>query len=157
MDDLNTTTFLLEEVIASMWLPVDLRARLWQLEVPLSLPCPWNVQSAHQSHSRNYFYGHSLEWTRCCWDHVSRKPVKASTWTFKTLVGRCGDTPVLWLPKTSLVSRFPCFWNRPPTHLEWAESSSVSPCSLDMGACFRFHPGEFPRLWTNNFLFLTTD
>lgn len=43
----------LEEVIKRTWLPVDLRAGPKQSEAPAPFLCPWNVHSAHCSHSGN--------------------------------------------------------------------------------------------------------
>ena len=44
-------------------------------------------------------------------------PVKASIETSKILVGRFRDLPVLRLPKTSLMHKFPCLLEPPPTNL----------------------------------------
>lgn len=63
----------LEEVIKRMWLMVDLRAGSGESMAPHPCPCPWNVPSAHHSHSWSPFQGCSLESTRCCWDHLDWK------------------------------------------------------------------------------------
>ena len=54
-----------------MWPPVDPPAGREQLESPHPLTCTWNVCSAHNSHCRSLFQGHSLERARCCWDNVN--------------------------------------------------------------------------------------
>ena len=48
----------------------DPGAGLGQLEAPHSHPCPWNVCSAHCSHSWSLFKGCSLERVMCCWGRL---------------------------------------------------------------------------------------
>ena len=47
-------------------------------------------------------------------------PVKASIETSKILVGRFRDLPVLRLPNTSLMHKFPCLLESLPTSLKWS-------------------------------------
>lgn len=60
----------LEEVTQRMWPLDDLRVRPGQSEAPYPLPCPWDVCSAHGSHSGSHFQGYSLERAMSCWDHL---------------------------------------------------------------------------------------
>lgn len=49
---------------------------------------------------------------------------------------------VLWPPSTSLLSKFPCILNLPPTtQSEWSALSSASPCPPCIGTGFRFRLG----------------
>lgn len=50
------------------------------------------------------------------------KPVKASVWAFKILIGGLRDLLVLQLLKTSLIDKFPCLFKLPPNSLEWSVS-----------------------------------
>lgn len=61
--------------------------------------------------------------------NVGLNPVQASVDTFQILASRCGHLLISWLPKTSLVSKFPCLWWWPPTSLGWLALYSGSPCS----------------------------
>lgn len=63
------------------------------------------------------------------------------------MVCRCGDVLVLWSPRTSLISKFPCLLTLSPTHLDWP--ASVVPLLLlsrcgdwFVNHCLVCQPGE---------------
>ena len=66
-----------QEDITTSW-PTDPWAWPGQLEAPHFLLHAWNVCSAHSSHCRSQFQGCSLEWVRCCWNHLDC----TANWTF---------------------------------------------------------------------------
>lgn len=75
--------------------------------------------------------------------------VKASRWTFEILAGELGDHVVLWLPRTSLVCRFPCLFKPPLSILECTTSCfCLSSPSVYRGQ-FQTAPGKFLHFWTN--------
>ena len=52
------------------WPPVDPLAGPGQSEAPHFLPSPWNVHSAHCSHTWSHFEGSSFERAMCYWDQL---------------------------------------------------------------------------------------
>ena len=138
---------MLGKVTERMWPTVDPEVRPGQLEAHHPLPCPWNVPSAHCSHSGNRFQGSSLGRVMCCWGSL----VGIHDWTqlrplckllFTILGGEWRDWLIFWPPKTNLVCRFTCLLKLPPTNL--SSLPLVSPCPLYTGINFIFHLGSFP-------------
>ena len=136
-----TTKKVLEEVLESLWPPVDLWAGRVQSEAPHSLSCPWNVHSAHCSHSRSHFQGWSLERAMCCWGHLDgihwwtqlmplyellRFQQEASAvYSFCSCQRQALGVPLLMKPAT---------WSGlPPSLSSWLLCTEAS---------FRFHPGN---------------
>lgn len=76
-------------------------------------------------------------------------PVKSSIQTFQILAGRCRDLFILRLPKTGLVSKFPCLSNLPSTTLEWSVYFFLSLPSLYQG-WFQITPRKFLRTLQNS-------
>lgn len=125
----------LEEVFKKTWPPIDLWAGPRQSEALHHLPCAQHVRFPHCSHSGSSFQGHNLERAMCCWDYVDGihtwTPVRPLMQTLKMLAGRGTKLLVMWLPATSLRSKFPCLlklpiWNGLPL-------PSVSPFPLSLG------------------------
>ena len=116
---------LLEEVIKKMWLPMDckLDPGNWRLPTsPLSLESVFYLPSLLQEVTPRI-----QPWDRKCgfetiWIGYMTELSYVPTSIFNILVGRCGHHLVLQLPVTSLVSKFPCLLNLPPTNLEWSTS-----------------------------------
>ena len=138
-----------------MWPPVEPQTGPRQSEAPHPLPWPWNVCSAHHSHSGSHFQGHSLEGAMCYWDGLDR----VHDWTqlsplskLKILVGRCKELLVLRLPKTTFVGKFLCLLNMPPTNLEWSASFFGLFLPSSYGGQFQISPGKLPTVPTNSFI-----
>ena len=96
--------------------------------------------------------GHSSERVKCSWDHLDGRwlyPVEASIQPFKILVGRCGNLLFIWPLKTSLMSKFPCLVNLPPTNLECSAFFFGSLFSM-CGNKFQISPGNLLRFQTSS-------
>lgn len=148
-----TTKGILGGIITKMWPPVDLWTGSWQSEVPHPLPCPWNVASAFFPCSPRLPQGHSLEILMWCWDRLDGicEPIQLRVLYKLLSFGRQVQRSTVFVPlKTSLVYKFPCLLNLPPTNLEWTASFlSLSLPSL-YGGQFQMTPRILPQsLWTN--------
>ena len=66
-------------------------------------------------------------------------PAKVSIYTFKILAGDCPDLLILQVPKISLLCKFPCLLNPPPTNLK----CSASPFAFYLSSCIG------ANLWIN--------
>lgn len=113
-------------------LPVDSWAGPRQSEAPQPLPWPWNVRSAHASHSGTYFKDTALRKSsvvETIWTDTWMNQVKASLKTLEILVGGAEIYPLAASLVSSLV-HWAChlsFWSGLPL-------SSVSPCLSCTGA-----------------------
>lgn len=118
----------------------------WRLLSPF--PCPWNVLSAHCSHSGSRgFHRCSLEGLICYWDHLDliRSPMKASVWTFNIPTSRSVTTHLAVTQEKTC--KFPCLLHLPLTSLEWSGCFSPLLWPSLYGVSFRFHPWKVLRLW----------
>lgn len=135
---------MLEEVIKRTRPSVDSKARPGQSEAPPHLPCPWNVPSAHNSHSGSPFQEHSLEKVRCCWDHLD----DICDWTHLRSLCKLLRSVYLVALKTSLICKFPCLLKLPPANLECFAFFRFSLSSVCRGPVSDF-TWELLKLWTN--------
>lgn len=83
-DCLRLFSHLLGNIFKEMWLPVDLWAGLYQLEVPHPLPYPWNVGSASVACFQRLPQRHSLEMVMWRWDHLDSHMTEPSSSFHKT-------------------------------------------------------------------------
>ena len=115
----------------------------------LPFPCPWNILSAHYSHSGRSFQGCSCERAMCCWDHLNRGE---ASYKLFFLVGEHRDPFILWPPKASFECQFFCMLILPPTNMRWP--ASFYGLFLSSVNSFRFH-AEAPKLpkWTKSHVF----
>ena len=114
----------LEEIIERTWLLVDWWPGSRQLEAPYPFPCL--LFPYYQP-----FQGHRLKRVRCYWAHLD----SICDWTQLSPLYKLLR---FWLPpKTSLICKFSCLLNLPPTNLECSASFLHSPC---MGASFLLYP-----------------
>lgn len=125
----------LKEVIKRTWGLVNPQARPRQLLASYPLHCLWNIHSAH-----HFWLGpvpRTQPWEsnmllRLPGGYTWPNSMRASIWTFKILVGWCRELLILWPPKISLISKFPCLLNLPLICLEWSASFFFS-CPQCMG------------------------
>lgn len=111
------------------WLSPQLDLGNWR---PLTLPCPWNVHTAHSSCTRSHSKSVALreeDVVETIWKIHVIEPSKASVSTVKILTSECGD--LVLQPKMRLVGELPCLWKPPPTILE--PVSSIYLCLLGTG------------------------
>lgn len=133
-----TLTMLLDKVMGRTWPLVDPRVgpRQWKAPQPLPRPC---------SHSGSCLTNAALREQTYCWEHLDGmcdwRPLK-SLYKLKVLEGRWGDQLLMQLSKTSLICKFCCILDGPPTNLEWPASTFFSPCPPCPGTSLRFHLGK---------------
>lgn len=124
-------------------------SRSWtrQWEAPRFLPWPSSVLFTWLPHSQKLPQGCSLERVMWCWDHLGRvhdgtqlRPL----YKFLRFGAQVKKICLLILrpPKASLVCKFPCLLNPPPSKLVGLPLSLVSYWPLRMGASFRFCLGS---------------
>lgn len=108
----------------------------------LTLSRPWNVFSAHRSHSGSHLQGHSLERVRCHWDHLGG----ICEWTQSRPLY---ELLRFWLPETRLVSEFPCLLELPPTDLEQSAFFFLLPLPFVYRGQFQISAGKLQSVKTN--------
>lgn len=125
-----------EEVIKRMWLLDDPKLRGSSLP-----PCPWNVSSAHCSHTGAT--SRTQPWECIILLQPSGLFKKHQGLHINSQDSRdgCRDLLIQWLPKPSLTCKFPCLFKLLPTNLEWSTSSFGFSLPSVHRASFEYHLG----------------
>ena len=145
----------------------SLRPQLLSSGLPLHHWFLKNNQNVTQSHEVSQCFWKNgtdrLAWSRVAtnlpfvkkrnlWSAIKWKPKKTrcACINFKNSGGYVRRSTCLVLPKTSLICKFPCLLNLPPTNLEGAASFLGLSLPSMYGGYFQILPRKFPRFWRNN-------
>lgn len=127
----------LDEVFKRMWPPVNPQAgpRWWSLSPPfLCLECRVHPPYSQLDPFSRMQAWESNELLRPSGLNMWLDQAKVSIYTFKILACDCPDLLILRVPKISLLCKFPCLVNPPPTNLKCSASPFADSLSPGIGA-----------------------